>query len=159
MSLFCHKSHHSYLMCNKEQSKEEPNYFYFFFSVSFITLVFFFLLHHNTTNSWRIGEHNCSIDTNLQRFKNRMHVHSHFVLLIFEVFAGLPSRWHCSLSLKSITDDKEQLCEGAFLHLLALAVESAVFYLVHFKEYKSTKYTKITAQMFTFIHFEKHGQN
>lgn len=48
--------------------------------------------------------------------------------------------------------------EGAFLHLLALAVESAVFYLVHFKEYKSTKYTQVTAQIFTFIHFENHGQ-
>lgn len=86
-----------------------------------------------------------------------MHVHSHF-LLIFEDFAVLPSRWHCSLSLKSITDDKEQLCEGAFLHLLALALESAVFYPVHLKEYKSTKYTQVTAQIFTSIVFEKHGR-
>lgn len=114
MSLFCHKSHHSYLMCNKEQSKEEPNYFFFFFfflfpscfsssSIWMIWLVFFF--HHSTTNGWRIGECNCSIDTNLQWLK----IGSHFVLLIFEDFASLPSRWHCSLSLKSITDDKEQL--------------------------------------------------
>lgn len=114
MSLFCHKSHHSYLMCNKEQSKEEPNYFFFFFlfSVSFMFFLLFnlndlisFFFHHSTTNGWRIGECNCSIDTNLQWLK----IGSHFVLLIFEDFASLPSRWHCSLSLKSITDDKEQL--------------------------------------------------
>lgn len=115
MSLFCHKSHHSYLMCNKEQSKEEPNYFFsfFFFSVSFIMFFLLFNLndlisffpHHSTTNGWRIGECNCSIDTNLQWLK----IGSHFVLLIFEDFASLPSRWHCSLSLESITDDKEQL--------------------------------------------------
>lgn len=108
MSLFCHKSHHSYLMCNKEQSKEEPNFF--FFSVSFI--MFFLLFNLNDLISFfsitaqrTAGECNCSIDTNLQWLK----IGSHFVLLIFEDFASLPSRWHCSLSLKSITDDKEQL--------------------------------------------------
>lgn len=25
-SIFCHESHHSYLMCNKEQTKEELNF-------------------------------------------------------------------------------------------------------------------------------------
>lgn len=28
-SIFCHESHHSYLMCNKEQSKEELRLFLF----------------------------------------------------------------------------------------------------------------------------------
>lgn len=37
MSIFCHESHHSYLMCNKEQIKEELpcDSFFFFCLVSF----------------------------------------------------------------------------------------------------------------------------
>lgn len=48
-SIFCHESHHSYLMCNKEQSKEElclsllncllfPALFFFFFKHWFLRL-------------------------------------------------------------------------------------------------------------------------